>query len=100
MMTQELLSHALGVRREGVTVAAGKLHKQGVIEYRRGKITVLDRTKLESLSCECYAVVRKETGRLLPFMHQDERPFDWADKRLESKVDRARIRTIDGLLVA
>ncbi|MCY1420570.1 hypothetical protein D9M71_361970 [compost metagenome] len=57
----------LGVRREGVTEAAGKLQKQGVIEYSRGHITVLDRLKLEELSCECYAVVKKETDRLLPY---------------------------------
>ncbi len=99
-MTQELLSHALGVRREGVTVAACKLHKLGVIEYSRGKITVLDRDKLESLSCECYAVVKKETGRLLPFVHRDTRSFEWTNKRLESGLDRARIRTIDDLIVA
>jgi hypothetical protein len=56
----------LGVRREGVTEAAGKLDKLGVIRYARGHITVLDRSKLESLCCECYAVVRKESDRLLP----------------------------------
>jgi Crp-like helix-turn-helix domain len=56
----------LGVRREGVTEAAGKLDELGVIRYTRGHITVLDRSKLESLCCECYAVVRKETDRLLP----------------------------------
>ncbi|WP_022975875.1 Crp/Fnr family transcriptional regulator [Nevskia ramosa] len=66
-MTQELIANMLGVRREGVTEAASKLQKLGVIEYSRGKITVLDRPKLESLSCECYAVVRKETDRLLPY---------------------------------
>ena len=66
-MTQELIANMLGVRREGVTEAARKLQKLGVIEYRRGKITVLDRPKLERLSCECYAVVRKETDRLLPY---------------------------------
>jgi CRP-like cAMP-binding protein len=65
-MTQELIANMLGVRREGVTEAAGKLQKLGVIEYRRGMITVLDRPRLESLSCECYAVVKKETDRLLP----------------------------------
>lgn len=65
-MTQELIANMLGVRREGVTEAAGKLQRLGVIEYSRGRITVLDRTKLESLSCECYAVVKKETDRLLP----------------------------------
>ena len=67
-MTQELIANMLGVRREGVTDAAGKLQKQGVIEYSRGHITVLDRAKLELLSCECYAVVKKETDRLLPYL--------------------------------
>ncbi|PTU32299.1 Crp/Fnr family transcriptional regulator [Stenotrophobium rhamnosiphilum] len=66
-MTQELIANMLGVRREGVTDAAGKLQKLGVIEYSRGQITVLDRPKLEKLSCECYAVVKKETDRLLPY---------------------------------
>ena len=65
-MTQELIANMLGVRREGVTEAAGKLLRQGVIQYSRGQITVLDRTALETLSCECYAVVKKETDRLLP----------------------------------
>jgi CRP-like cAMP-binding protein len=65
-MTQELIANMLGVRREGVTEAAGKLQKLGVIRYHRGQITVLDRPKLESLCCECYAVVKKETDRLLP----------------------------------
>ena len=67
VMTQELIANMLGVRREGVTDAAGKLQKLGVIEYARGKITVLDRLKLEKLSCECYAVVKKESDRLLPY---------------------------------
>jgi CRP-like cAMP-binding protein len=65
-MTQELIANMLGVRREGVTEAAGKLQKLKVIRYRRGQITVLDRPQLEQLSCECYAVVKKETDRLLP----------------------------------
>jgi len=65
-MTQELIANMLGVRREGVTEAAGKLQSLGVIKYSRGKITVLDRPKLESLSCECYAVVKTETDRLMP----------------------------------
>ena len=65
-MTQELIANMLGVRREGVTDAAGKLQKLGVIEYNRGHITVLDRPRLEKLSCECYAVVKRETDRLLP----------------------------------
>jgi CRP-like cAMP-binding protein len=64
-MTQELIASMLGVRREGVTEAAGRLQKQGVIRYSRGKITVLDRPKLEKLSCECYAVVKRESDRLL-----------------------------------
>ena len=66
VMTQELIANMLGVRREGVTEAAGKLQKAGVIEYRRGKISVLDRARLEAMSCECYRVVRTETERLLP----------------------------------
>jgi hypothetical protein len=56
----------LGVRREGVTDAAGKLQSLNIIRYSRGKITVLDRPRLEQLCCECYAVVKKETDRLLP----------------------------------
>jgi len=66
VMTQELIANMLGVRREGVTEAAGKLDKLGVIRYARGRITVLDRPKLEALCCECYAVVKKESDRLLP----------------------------------
>jgi CRP-like cAMP-binding protein len=65
-MTQELIANMLGVRREGVTEAAGKLQAAGLIEYSRGKITVLDRPKLETRVCECYAVVKREYGRLLP----------------------------------
>jgi len=68
VMTQELIANMLGVRREGVTEAAGKLQKLGVIEYSRGRITVLDRPRLEQMSCECYAVVKKETDRLLPYV--------------------------------
>jgi CRP-like cAMP-binding protein len=66
VMTQELIANMLGVRREGVTEAAGKLDKLGIIRYARGHITVLDRPKLETRCCECYAVVKKETDRLLP----------------------------------
>jgi CRP-like cAMP-binding protein len=65
-LSHETIAHLLGVRREGVSEAAGKLQKLGAIEYRHGHVTVLDRGKLEQLSCECYAVVRKETDRLLP----------------------------------
>jgi CRP-like cAMP-binding protein len=67
-MTQELIANMLGVRREGVTEAAGKLQKLGIIRYSRGRITVLNRKRLEALSCECYAVVKKETERLRPVL--------------------------------
>jgi Mn-dependent DtxR family transcriptional regulator len=65
-MTQELIANMLGVRREGVTEAAGKLQQAGLIHYSRGQITVLDRTGLENRVCECYQVVKTETDRLLP----------------------------------
>jgi CRP-like cAMP-binding protein len=73
-MTQELIANMLGVRREGVTDAAGKLQKLGVIEYCRGHITVLDRPQLEQLCCECYSVVKAETDRLLPYLPQSLLP--------------------------
>jgi CRP-like cAMP-binding protein len=66
-MTQELIANMLGVRREGVTEAAGKLQQAGLIHYSRGKITVVDRPGLEARACECYAVVKKEFDRLLPY---------------------------------
>ena len=66
VMTQELIANMLGVRREGVTEAAGQLHRAKLIDYSRGRITVLDREALERRSCECYAVVKKEYDRLLP----------------------------------
>jgi len=69
-MTQEFIGNMLGVRREGVTQAAKKLQQQGVISYSRGLIKVLDRPKLETLSCECYKVVKKETDRLLDYVPQ------------------------------
>ena len=75
-MTQELIANMLGVRREGVTEAAGKLQDAGLIQYRRGRITVLDRPRLEARACECYAVVKKEFDRLLP--------------RIASRASRAR----------
>lgn len=83
-MTQELIANMLGVRREGVTEAAGKLQKRNVIEYSRGQITVLDRPKLEELSCECYAVVKKECERLQP------RP--WPEESGERRV-KPRVRS-------
>jgi CRP-like cAMP-binding protein len=66
VMTQELVASMLGVRREGITEAAGKLQRAGLISYRRGHIEVLDRTGLERHACECYAVVKQELSRLLP----------------------------------
>jgi CRP-like cAMP-binding protein len=65
VMTQELIANMLGVRREGVTEAAGKLQDAGLIRYARGHITVLDRPRLEARVCECYATVKKEYARLL-----------------------------------
>jgi len=67
-MTQELIANMLGVRREGVTEAAGKLQEAGLIQYRRGRITVLDRPGLEARACECYQVVKTEFDRLLPYV--------------------------------
>jgi CRP-like cAMP-binding protein len=66
VMTQELIANMLGVRREGVTEAAGKLQSMGIIEYRRGRISVLDRERMEEQTCECYRVVKREFDRLLP----------------------------------
>jgi CRP-like cAMP-binding protein len=66
VMTQELIANMLGVRREGVTEAALSLQQAGLIRYKRGHITVLDRSGLEHRSCECYAVVKREYDRLLP----------------------------------
>jgi CRP-like cAMP-binding protein len=66
VMTQELIANMLGVRREGVTEGALRLQAAGLIRYARGRITVLDRAGLEARTCECYAVVKKEYGRLLP----------------------------------
>jgi CRP-like cAMP-binding protein len=65
-MTQELIANMLGVRREGVTEAAGKLQAAGLIHYHRGRISVIDRAGLEARCCECYAVVKRESDRLLP----------------------------------
>lgn len=72
-VTQKLIANMLGVRREGITDATGKLQKRGVIEHSRGHITVLSRPGLEQTCCECYTVVKKETDRLLPFVSAKER---------------------------
>jgi CRP-like cAMP-binding protein len=69
-MTQEMIAHMLGVRREGISEAASRLQKLGVISYRRGQITVIDRPQLATLCCECYGVVAREYDRLLgPYLH-------------------------------
>ena len=72
-MTQELIANMLGVRREGVTEAAGKLQAAGLIRYKRGRIHIVDRAGLERRTCECYGVVRREYERLLPPLNTDLR---------------------------
>lgn len=85
-MTQELIANMLGVRREGVTDAAGKLQRQGIISYSRGHITVLDRPRLEALSCECYAVVKKETDRLLSYVPAHKSKQIYSDNKITNIV--------------
>ena len=87
-MTQELIADMLGVRREGVTEAAGKLQKRGIIAYRRGRIDVLDRTRLEECSCECYRALRRETERLLP-LRQSPAPATASPSRVQPGTDEA-----------
>jgi len=100
-VTQESLANALGVRREGVTLAAGKLCKLGVIEYGRGKITVVNRARLESLSCECYAVVKKESNRLLPAVQQPLTTSGWTRARFEPAMNKAlTMQGVDRLAAA
>jgi CRP-like cAMP-binding protein len=72
-VTQQSIAELLGVRREGVTEAAGKLHREGLIHRGRGHISVLDRKGLEASACECYGLVRREFERLLPHLHQEEK---------------------------
>ena len=74
IMTQELVASVLGVRREGITEAAGKLQRAGVIRYRRGHISVLERSGLEGGACECYAVVKTELKRLLSDVRHRQSP--------------------------
>src|SRR5512140_195737 len=96
IMTQELVASMLGVRREGVTEAAGKLQQAGVISYRRGHITVLDRAGLESQVCECYDVVKREFARLLPdALQRQDPPVQTQGARRETVVrmsDRTQVR--------
>lgn len=86
VMTQEDIAVMLGVRREGITDAASKLQKEGVIQYHRGIITVLDRPRLEQLSCECYGVVKRETQRLLPYDLNQRGECRSGSRRLEATV--------------
>ena len=81
LMTQELLAQMQGVRRQGITFAAGELQAEGLIEYARGRITVLDRRKLEKASCECYRVVQVESRRLLPLQMPKSRVWSAASNR-------------------
>jgi CRP-like cAMP-binding protein len=74
VMTQELVASALGVRREGITEAAGRLQRAGIIRYRRGHLAVLERQGLEAGACECYAVVKKELARLLSDVRYRQSP--------------------------
>ncbi len=90
IMTQELVASMLGVRREGVTEAAGKLQQAGVISYRRGHITVLNRAGLESQVCECYDVVKREFARLLPdALQRQDPPVQTQGARRETVVRMA-----------
>ena len=83
-MTQELLASMLGVRRAGITVAAGKLQAAGFISDRRGHISLLDRTGLEALACECYAAGKREQARLMAGEHfrQGRRQADPCDSKV------------------
>jgi CRP-like cAMP-binding protein len=92
-MTQELIANMLSVRREGVTEAAGKLKRLGVIDYARGVITVLDRSKLEQLSCECYEVVKRESDRLTPHCATTAQPRATAEFPLIGTTRYSRIGT-------
>lgn len=78
VITQEFIAHMLGVRREGVTASAGKLQKAGIIKYRRGRISIVDRAALEANACECYELVRKEYLRVLPPKRENLPPVRYA----------------------
>jgi len=85
-MTQELIASMIGVRREGITEAAGHLQQAGLIRYRRGHITVLDRSGLESRVCECYAVVKNEFDRLLPSVQNHQAIYSAAHPNPSSRL--------------
>jgi CRP-like cAMP-binding protein len=93
IMTQELVANMLGVRREGVTEAAGKLQQTGVIRYRRGHITVIERSGLESQVCECYEVVKKEFARLLPDLRHRQDIFRKPQNAQPEAGMRTAVRT-------
>jgi CRP-like cAMP-binding protein len=93
-MTQELIASMLGVRRESITEAAGRLQKAGLIHYSRGHIAVLDRPRLETEACECYAVVKREYDRLLP----SENAIGNADVHAIEVHDRCSISSIQSRL--
>lgn len=94
-MTQQLIADMLGVRRVGVGAAAARLQRAGVIEYGRGRITVLDRPRLERIACECYEVVRKEYQRLLPWRHHRQQARNQTSRSSTADatqwVDRDRV---------
>ncbi len=89
VMTQDLIANALGVRREGITEAAGNLQRAGVIRYRRGHIAVLERSGLESSACECYAVVADEIDRLLSDVRHRQNPAGFDVRESKSSKGRA-----------
>jgi CRP-like cAMP-binding protein len=89
VMTHELVASMLGVYREGISLAAGKLQQAGVISYRRGHISVLDRTKLEIKSCECYQVVKTELDRLLSEGLLADAKFSKANKAVNTKLNKS-----------
>jgi CRP-like cAMP-binding protein len=94
IMTQELVASMLGVRRGGITEAAGKLQSAGVIRHRRGHISVLDRSGLESRACECYAVVKNELSRLLSDVQYRQGTATASDTRLHTAAMMVQARQV------